>query len=216
MRGVTLNTLVDAALSGRPYNQARLGDQAKRYARKIAARACRDLPDDLHDEIAQQAIVELFETGASALAGSTGQALFRRAVFCAIRVVRSDYAAPGQRTRRPAKAAAVKLARVAAEQVERIADAHALERATVGGPEGVHLEFDLFESAAAALEVRGAEDRVELDWSLRTAPPSVAAALRLVCVRGETLSFAADDVGLSRFSLSRRLDAFCPRWRDAA
>jgi hypothetical protein len=216
MSGVTLNILVDAALNGRPYNHARFGEQAKRYARKITGRACRDLPADLHEEIAQQAVVEVFSMGAAALAGTTGQALFRRAVFSAIRVVRSDYAAPGQRTRHAVKGAIVKPARIAAEHVASIPDADALERAKVGVGDDTHLEFDLFESEAAAMQVRGAEDRVELDWSLRTAPPSVAAALRLVCVQGETLSLAAANVGLSRFSISRKLDAYCPRWREAA
>lgn len=216
MSGVTLSTLVEAALTGRAYNQARFGEQAKRYARKITNYACRDFPEDRHEEVAQQAIAELWGMGAAALTGTTGQALFRRAVFAAIRVVRSDYAAPGQRTRRPAKGAPPEPARVAPEDIARIADAETAERCTVGKDEEARIEFDLFESAAAAADFRHSEDRVELEWALRSAPQAVAAALQLVCIRGESLSFAAAEVGVSRFSLSRKLDAFCPKWRLAA
>ena len=216
MSGVTLNILVTALLTKQPYNQARFGRQAKDYARKITNRMCRDFPEDRHEEVAQQAVMIVWEMGAAALVGTTGQALFRRAVFLAIRVVRSNYAAPGQRTRRPARGAPPDRARVAAEHVGRIADADAIERATLGEGDEAAIEFDLIESAAAAMEVQACEDRIELDWALRTAPPNVADALRLVCVRGETMSFAASGLGLSRFALGRTLDAYCPDWRLAA
>lgn len=215
MSGVNLNILAERAVKRLPYNHSRFGEQAERYARKITNRFCRDLPEDLHQEVAHQAVVELFQIGEEALIGTSGLRLFRRAVFNAIRIVRSDYAPPGQRTRRPAKAKAANPPRVAAEDIGRIPEPEALERAAPVG-DGGNFDFDLLESAAAALDVLGAEDRVELEWSLRRAPPSVAAALRLVCVEGETLSFAAGEVGLSRFSLSRKFDAFCPGWREAA
>ena len=47
-------------------------------------------------------------------------------------------------------------------------------------------------------------------------PPNIAAALRLVCVEGQPLGMAAIAVALGRSTLSRRMDAFCPRWREAA
>jgi hypothetical protein len=214
--GVTLSTLVEAALTGRPYHQPRFGDQTKRYARTITNRFCRDFPEDRHEEVANQAVVELFALGAPALAGRSGQALYRRAVFAAIRVVRSDYAAPGRRTRRPARNAPPEPARVAAEDVGRIASRETVERCTVGEGAEAHVEFDLFASTAAAAEIRHAEDKADLDWSLSRAPPDVARALRSVCVQGETVSQAAAQMGLSRFVLTRRMDAFCPLWRDAA
>lgn len=216
MSGVTLNMLVTAMLTDQPYNQARLGREAKDYARKITNRACREFPEDRHEEVAQQALLIVWELGAAALANTTGLALFRRAVFVAIRVVRSDYAAPGQRTRRPAKGAPPDPARVAAEDVGRIADAEAVERATIGEGHEAAIEFDLIESAEAAMAVRACEDRIELDWALRNLPLNVANALRLICVDGETLSLAAAGAGLSRFALGRRLDAYCPDWRLAA
>lgn len=216
MSGVTFSMLVEAALLGQARNHQRLGDSARRYSRKITNRFCADFPEDLHDEVFQQAFVEFFALGAEALEGSSGQALFRRTVFGAIRVVRSDYAAPGQRTRRPAKGAPPDLSRVAAEYVGRIADAETIERATVGEADEAAIEFDLIESAEAAMAVRACEDRIELDWALRSAPSNVADALRLICVDGQTLSFAAAGAGLSRFALGRRLDAYCPDWRLAA
>lgn len=216
MRGVTLNMLVTAALTGRPYNQNRLGDAVKRYARKISNRACPKLPDDLHDEIAQQAIVELFDAGAAGLATQSGQSLLRRAVLSAIRVVRSDYAEPGRLTRPPVKGKPEPVGQVAAEQADAILDASAMARAAdIAAGDGT-IDLDRLESPAAAFAMRRKEDEVELDWALRRATPSVAAALRLVCVEGETLATAAVAVSLSRFTLSRRMDAFCPSWRDAA
>lgn len=216
MSGVTFSMLVEAALLGQVRNHQRLGDSARRYSRKITNRFCADFPEDLHDEVFQQAFVELFALGAETLQGMSGQALFRRTVFAAIRVVRSDYAAPGQRTRRPARGAPPAPARVAAEDIGRIADAEAIERATVGEGDQAAIEFDLIESDGAAMAIRACEDRIELDWALRAASPKVAVALRLICVDGETLSVAAAGAGLSRFALGRRLDAYCPDWRLAA
>jgi hypothetical protein len=216
MSGVTLSTLVEAALTGRNYNHQRLGNEAKRYSRKITNRFCADFPEDRHEEVFTQAFVELCSLGPDALTGTTGQALLRRGVFAAIRVVRSDYAEPGHRTRRPPKGAPPEPARVAAEDIGRIADANTVQSCMVGEGVKARIEFDLFESSAAAAEIQLAEDRVDLGRVLDRAPPDVAAALRLVCVRGETLSFAADEVGVSRFTLSRRMGAFCPLWRLAA
>lgn len=216
MRGVTLSLLITAALTGRPYNQNRLGDAVKRYARKISNRACPKLPDDLHDEIAQQAIVELLAAGPGGLATRSGQALLRRAVLSAIRVVRSDYAEPGRLTRPPVKGTPEPIRQIAAEQADAIVDADTMARITdIAGGDGA-IDLDRLESPAAAFAIRRKEDEVELDWALRRATPTVAAALRLVCVEGETLATAAVAVSLSRFTLSRRMDAFCPRWRDAA
>ena len=216
MSGVTLSVLVHAALSGRPYNQQRLGLQAQRYARKITNRVCPDFPEDRHEEVFQQAFVELFTLGVGALVGTTGQALFRRSVFNAARVVRSNYTAAGQRTRRPAKNTAAEPERVVAEDVGRIVDVKTLERCTVGEGDDTSLDFDLFESRAAAEVSQQAEDRVDLERELDRASPVVAEALRLICVNGETVSFAAERLDVTRFSLTRKLDAFCPMWRAAA
>lgn len=216
MSGVTLSHLVEAALTGRTYNHQRLGNEARRYSRKITNRVCADFPEDRHEEVFTQAFVELCSLDADALAGATGLTLLRRGVFAAVRVVRSDYAEPGRRTRRPPRKAPPAPARVAAEDVGRIADAETVARCSLGKDEQAAIEFDRLESPAAAAALSLVEDHLDLDRALGVAPPEVAAALRLVCVRGETLSFAAETVGLSRFALSRRMDAFCPLWRLAA
>lgn len=215
MRGVTLDVLITAALTGRPYNQTRFGNAVQRYARKISRRACPTLPDDLHEDIAQQAIVDLIAGGSAGLATRSGQALLRRAVLSAIRIIRSDYAAPGRRTRPPVKGEPEPTGLVAAEDAAAIIDTETIARVRDTQGDGA-TDFDQLESAAAAQAVRGMEDAVELDWALRRAPPNIAAALRLVCVEGQPLGTAAIAVSLSRFTLSRRMDAFCPRWRDAA
>ena len=215
MRGVTLNVLITAALTGQPYNHNRFGEAVKRYTRKISRRACSTLPDDLHEEIAQEAVAELFAAGGAGLAQQSGQALLRRAVLSAIRIVRSDYAAPGRRTRPPVKGEPEPVGVVAAEDAAAIVDTETIARVTDTHGDGA-IDFDLLESPAAAEGVTGMEDAVELDWALRRAPPNIAAALRLVCVEGQPLGIAAIAVSLGRSTLSRRMDAFCPRWRDAA
>jgi hypothetical protein len=216
MSGVTLSTLVEAAMTGRPYNQARFGEAVKRYARKITNQTCRDFAEDLHEEVAQQAVVQLFTFGADALAGRSGQALLRRAVLSAIRVVRSDYAPPGQRTRPPVKGKPQPINRVAAEGVEWVLAPETVDRALEKLKGAQLILFDSFKSSAAAHTVKRMEDEVELEWALRRAPPAVATALRAVCVEGETLTIAAARVDMTRFTLSRRMDAFCPLWREAA
>lgn len=216
MSGVTLNVLITATLNGQARNHERLGREAERYARKITNRFCPDFPEDRHGEVFQQAFVELFTFGAGALAGRTGLALFRRSVFNAIRAVRSMYTAPGERTRRPSRKSPPDPRRVAAEDVGQIADAETVERCTMGDGTQAHIDFDMFGSAPAAAAVQLVEDRFDLDKSLLGAPPGVAQALRLICLNGETLQDAAVEVQLSRFALSRKLDAFCPLWRTAA
>jgi hypothetical protein len=216
MRGVTLSTLVEAAVTGQPYNQARFGEAVKRYTRKITNRACRDFAADLHEEVAQQAVVELFAFGADALAGRSGQALLRRAVLSAIRVVRSDYAPPGRRTRPPVVGKPEPINRVAAEDVEAVLAPDAVDRALEKLKGSQLILFDSFKSPAAAYAVKRMEDEVELEWALRRAPPGIATALRAVCVEGETLTVAAAMVDMTRFMLSRKMDAFCPLWREAA
>lgn len=215
MRGVTLNVLITAALTGRPYNQARFGNAVMRYTRKISRRACPTLPDDLHEEIAQEAVAELIAGGGAGLATRSGQALLRRAVLSAIRIIRSNYAAPGRRTRPPVKGKPELIGLIAAEDGAAIIDTETIARVTDTQGDGA-MDFDQLESPAAAQALRGMEDAVELGWALRRAPPSIAAALRLVCVEGQPLGTAAIAVSLSRFTLSRRMDVFCPRWRDAA
>lgn len=215
MHGVSLNTLIEAAVTQQPYNHQRLGLQAKRYCTVISGKLCSDLPEDLHDDIFQQAFVELFRIGAGALERLSGLAAFRRAIFVAIRIVRADYAPPGRRTRKAREGAPPE--RVAAEDIGWIAESEDLQRATVIGTDSVaHIDFDQFESPAAAAALKQVEDRIDADWALRRAPPSVASALRLICLDGVRVDTAAQAMGLDRFKLYREVAAFSAALAAAA
>lgn len=214
MRGVTLNDLIVAALLQRPYSQQRLGLQAKRYCRSITTRFCADFPEDRHEEVLGQAFAELMAVGPTALDSHSGLSLFRRAIFASIRIVRADYAAPGKRTRR--SGISIAPPRIAAEVIGRFADNDAVVRATVSDPKGAYLDFDAFESATATDAIKQCEDRVEAEWALRRALPSVAVALRLIHLDDVPVTTAAATVGMSRFDLYRHTQAFSANWAKAA
>jgi hypothetical protein len=99
MSGVTLTTLLTAALTGQRYNHQRLGDQALRYARILAKRYAPKLPDDLHEDIVQEGLADLIAQGPGAIGTVPVSKLFRRAILRGIRKVRADYTPAGERTR---------------------------------------------------------------------------------------------------------------------
>jgi hypothetical protein len=211
---VTLDDLIKAALTGQRYNQQRLGTQARLYARRLSNIYASNLPDDLHEEIFGQAFVELFEAGAAALAHRTGKAVFRRAILAAIRSVRASYAPPGKRTRASANAPGRK---VAAEDVGRIADKETIQRCTVPDETGERsIDFDLFSDSNALSAQRDAEDRLTAEQILRHAPREVGVALRLIFLDDEPVETVANSLGITRFSLNRRITAFCSNCRLAA
>ena len=211
---VTLDDLIKAALTGQQYNQQRLGTQARLYARRLSKAYAADLPDDLHDEVFDQAFVELFEAGAAGLALRTGKAIFCRAVLAAIRSVRSGYAPPGSRTRPNANAACQT---VAAEHVGRIANTQTIQWCNVLDETGERsIDFDLFSDPNALADQRNVEDRLEVEQTLREAPREVGVALRLIYLDDESVETVAINLGITRFSLNRRITAFCSNWHLAA
>jgi hypothetical protein len=211
---VTLDDLIGAALNGKPYNQQRLGSQARLYARRLSKSYAGDLPDDLHEEVFSQAFVELFEVGPAGLALRTGKAAFRRAVLAAIRSVRAAYTPPGSRTRASTNAPC---RTVAAEHVGRIADKQTIQRCTVLDEVGERsIDFDLFADPNALTAQRNVEDRLEAEQILRCAPAEVAVALRLIYLNDDPVETAAINLGITRFSLNRRITAFYSNWRPAA
>ena len=209
----TLDDLIKAALTGQPYHQHRLGKEAQRYARRLSNAKAPDLPVDLHDDICQQAFIELFHAGAGGLADHTGKAMFRRAVIAAVRVVRASYAAPGQRTRAAKKPASP---RVAAEDVGRIADTGAIERCSVGDGASVFINFDLFPDRRAEAEIQRVEDAMDIETILSDAPEQVGQALRLIHLKDEPVEAVAVQTHISRFVLNRRVTAFFEHVRAAA
>lgn len=218
---VTLDHLIQAALTGQPYNQQRLGAEAERYSLRLTRAKAPDLPDDLHEEICLEAFVELFKVGASALTKHSGRILFRRAVLAAMRTVRTSYAPPGERSRpaakrKPAAAQQPVRKRVAAEDIDRIADAQTVESNTVIEGDFGYIDFDRFPDRQHLVEIEKVEFRVEADAVLKDAPPEVARGLRLIHLDGHTIEEAAQQVKISRFVLKRRMDAFCLDMQAAA
>jgi hypothetical protein len=217
---VTLDQLIQAALMGQPYNHQRLGAEAERYSRRLTRAKAPDLPDDLHEEICHEAFVELFKVGAGALTKHSGRILFRRAVLAAMRTVRASYAPPGERTR-PAlrKSAAAQRptpTRVAAEDVDRIADAQTVESNTVIEGDFGYIDFDRFPDRQQQVDIHRVEFRLEADAVLKYARPEVARALRLIHLDDNTIEEVAQQVNLSRFVLKRRMDIFCAGLQAAA
>lgn len=214
---IGLDQLIQAALTGQPYNQQRLGKEAERYSLRLSLAKAPDLPEDLHDEICLQAFVELMQFGAAALERHSGRILFRNAVLAAIRSVRASYAAPGEQTRTPSpeRIDQAPSFKVAAEDVGRIPDGEVIERATVAQGEFGYIDFDRLPDRKQDIAVQRVEDRIEADEALRLAPPEVARALRLIHLDDVTMGAAAARVGVSRFVLSPRIKAFC-EWRAAA
>ncbi|MBB3890551.1 hypothetical protein GGQ61_001268 [Phenylobacterium haematophilum] len=222
---VTLDHLIQAALTGQPYNQQRLGAEAERYSLRLSRAKAPDLPDDLHDEVCLQAFVELLKLGAGALTKHSGRILFRRAVLAAIRSVRASYAPPGERTRTPRRenvattSRAAKLPappKVAAEHIGHIASPQEIESNSFTEGDFAFIDFDRFRDLRQEAELQRVEDRIEADAVLKRAAPEVARGLRLVHLSDETIEEAAVKVGLSRFVLKRRMDAFCSDLQAAA
>lgn len=214
-----LDSLIGAVLLGRPYDQRVLKAQAKLYARRLCRAVAKGLPEDLHDDVLNQAFVQVMRVGPASLSLRSGREIFRDAVLSAIRTVRAGLTEPGLRTRhRNARRPSPKEVHqpVAAEHVGQIVDAKALARAFSGeGPERF-LDFDLMPSAAAAAEQRLADDRLETRAILARATPVVRLAMNKIHLDGEPLEDVAKHLDVSRFVLNRRIKSFCAECRAAA
>ncbi|WP_295194262.1 hypothetical protein [uncultured Brevundimonas sp.] len=211
---VTLDQLIEAALKGQPNrNHERFGKETKRYAMAIARAKAPDLSEDLHEEIAQQAVVELFQFGAKALAKTTGKALFRKAVFNAVRVVRATNAPPGERTRHqkitaaPLTAADVASARIDQRRVRRAGDTGS------GDPPAVLENLPDPHQQAAFAQI---DNVIYVSSLLLHAPAPVERALRLIHFKDFAVEAAAENLDITRFALNRRLKAFYQGVRTAA
>lgn len=210
---ISLDDLIEAALTTKRYNQQRFGREVERYSRRISKARAPDLPDDLHNDISQEALTILFKAGSAALATHTGRAVLRNAVLKAIRIVRASFAPPGQRTRTvPGPPPAY----VAAEDVGRLVGPDTLERSKVGEGLNRSIDFDLLPGSQWATEIKQLEDRMEIDSILAHAPALVAQSLRLVHLDGEPVETVAVAANLSRFALNRQVMTFLTGWRKAA
>lgn len=216
MRGITLDNLFTAALTGLPYNQLRLSREAKRYARRITNRAGADFPEERHEEVCHEAFVSLWMRGAGVLTSGSAQKTFRKVVIAAVGTVRRNYAAPGVRTRPPSRKKPPAAPRVVAEDIGVILDADALTNATVVEGERNQIDVNRLPSTSATADLTTINIRHDLDRILATAPAPVATALRLIHFDDIAFTETAKAVALSSFQLRRRIDAFQAIWAAAA
>ena len=89
---VTLDELIAAALTGQPYNQLRLGTQARLYSRRLSKAYGKEFPEDLHDEVFGQALSNCSKPGRLPL--PTVAAKLSSGVRCSRRSARSAQAIP--------------------------------------------------------------------------------------------------------------------------
>ena len=207
---ITLNQLLTAALTGQPYNQRRLGEHLKLYALRVSMRRAWWLPVDLHEEIAQEAFADLWQNKTLLLAGKTAKRAFRDCVVKAARTIQANYALPGKRTR---SYKSNQNDKVAAEHVEFIASFLGTPPADAAYQDS---GLDGFPCPVAAAEQIAVEAKMDLEVVLRSAPSVVRAALELMYFNAAPKQAAAAVLKISRFSLSRKIDAFCETWRQAA
>lgn len=211
---IDLEFLIRAALTGQPHNPRRLQDEAERYARRLSKAKAPDLPDDLHEEVFQEAQCLLIQWGPEALIKRTGKQLFRQAVMRSIRIVRANNAPPGEKTRWTREPPPTP--RVAAEDIGRVADTREIERCTVPELAGVVIDFDRFPDPRAMEVLAQAEVEIDLAAILARAPAGVATALRHIHLEDMPVQMAANLAQVSRFTLHRRITAFCDSVRAAA
>ncbi len=210
---VTLDQMIRALVLGTPYNNPRFGREADRYARRITNRYASDLPEDFHEEVVHEAIADLMEIGAEALDDRSALALFRRAVINAIRTIRANYAPPGRRTRltgKPLNAA------IAAETAGHIPSPEQIEAATVLVGEHAVLDVDGFADPSSAEPVYRFEREQDAGRIMASAPEAMRQVLQLIYFDDTPIQVVAAGLGLSRFALHRRIEAFAHPWRLAA
>jgi DNA-directed RNA polymerase specialized sigma24 family protein len=210
----TLAAMIVAALTdSHAYHNQRFGLAVVAYAGRICRARAPDLPDDLVEDVAQEAMVNLFTAGASALTTTRPLKLLRHAVLAGIRKVRADHAPPGQRTRRYREEPRE---RIAAEDADRIPDAEAVTAATIAVGDHSYIDVDRFACPGAQRALAGAEQRVAIETALAKMPPSIAQALHLIHLDERPISEVAMLAGISRFVLHRRIDHHCAMFRLAA
>ena len=210
---VTLDVLIEAAVNRQPYNNQRLGREVERYARRVSLARARHLPEDLHGEIAQEAIANLFAAMPDTLLRTTPRKLLRNAVFAAIRTVQANNAPPGKRTRSSSEPAHD---RVAPGDIARIPSAKTLEAATVREGDHAVIDIDRLSCPSAWAAIQAVEDRIDVACLMAHASPLVSKALRLIHLDDQPTSDVALEAKISRFALNRQIERFCLPWRVAA
>ena len=210
----TLAAMIQAALTGtHAYHNQRFGLAVLAYAGRMCRARAPDLPGDLVEDVAQEAMANLFAGGAQALTTTPPLKLLRHTVLAGIRKIRADHAPPGQRTRRYREEPRDQ---IAADDAGRIPDADAVTAATILEGGHSYIDVDRFACAAAERALGDAEQRATIETVLAKMPPSIAQALRLIHLDERTMTEVATLDGISRFVLHRRIDHHCAMLRMAA
>lgn len=210
---LTLAHLIMAAIQRQKRHHLRFGTEALKYTRSIVHRRAPDLAEDLHEEVCNEAIVQMWRRDLSGVTLATAKRTLRKSILKAIRIVRAKNAPPGVRTRHqkvPGKS------RVAAEHIGMIAaGASAKYRAANEGERG-EVDSGAVPDVTSAIVLDGIEQRIDIQKLLPKAPAPVERALRLIHLDDVPVAVAAEAVGLDRFALARVTKAFSSVARAAA
>lgn len=173
--------------AGAPHSFEQFDELLRPYLVNVARKLARDLPDDLQEEVVQQACLDLIGNSTTKfdLRRGSAKAFLFFAVCNALRTVRANYCPPGSPTR-PKKSD---------DECETASSAVSIE--------------DLgYELGTRSVE-RQITAKCDANSLLKKASPRVAVALKRIHYIGDTLNEVASDLNLSRFKLSREISAYC-------
>lgn len=188
-----LDALLHRFLAGDHFAREELPRVARPYLRKIARRLGTELPDDIQQEVVNQALLNLTQQkpGNYDPERGTAKTFLRFMLQNAVRQVRASYAPPGHVTRvRRSKGAKGPIANVRAAHISPL---HELNDADMPAIDG---------------GIPAAEARHDAHALLRQAPTHVAASLERLYLQEHVLNDVAVDLGISRYSLSRQIAQF--------
>ena len=194
-----LGQLLAACNSGGRAARDAFARAALPYLRTLARVRAPYLPEDLQREIVGQACLNLVlqQRGFNTSRGSVA-AFLNLVVRNAARQVRAAYARPGHATR-----------------ARKIPGTK--ELASPCGPALVSLDaLEEDDQPAYTGHIAATEARMDAVVILQTASESVGSCIVRVHMLGETLNEVADDVGVSRFTLSRQVAEFEEALRRSA
>jgi hypothetical protein len=185
-----LDSLLRGFLAGDPATRETLPRVSERYVLKIVRRYAADLPEDIHREVMNQAFTNLLlETPASynPARGSAGTFL-KLIVRNAAREVRALYTPPGQVTR-PNRTKKL-WTEPSAPLIIAMDDL-------------AQTDVPCTDTAMAEVEARH-----DVEALLRRAAPWLATSLKRLYFDDVPMETVASEAGMSRFTLSRRIQAF--------
>lgn len=189
-RDRSVDRLLLAALAGDPFSWRALFQRLAPKVLAVSRRRARDLASDLHEEVLQQTFLVLLGKQPSDFDPNRGTALqfVTGLVMNAVRVIRSVYRAPGQRSRPSGKGGRSNVTRVLS--LDR--DLRELESSLVV----IAMTRDQYER-----EVTTLEEAIDFDILVLAAPVHVAVAMMLVVEFGCRLESVARALRMSPTAL---------------